>query len=65
MKKRKYIYFVSYAHELGFGRDEIHSDKKIVTDEQIKQIEDKVREKRNLISAVILYFSLLRTEDAE
>lgn len=58
--KRKYCYFVSYAHPNGFGFIEIEWDFKIKCFDDVMRIRKIIQEKNNEKEIVILYWKELK-----
>jgi hypothetical protein len=59
----KYIYFVSYAHDRGFGNTELTTNHKISTMEEIKNVKKLVEDKGEVKGIAILNFILLKKEN--
>jgi hypothetical protein len=61
----KYIYFVSYAHERGFGNCDIINDKTIDSWEDIQRIKEQLETECNISKPVIISFQLLKREKSK
>lgn len=57
---RKITYFISYAHEKGFGRVDITTNKKVKNIADLKRIEDHIKNAYKLHNVVILNYQVLK-----
>lgn len=53
---KKYIYFVSYFHQNGFGSVEIFRDEKIVSYKDIKEITKVIAESNNIKDVIVINY---------
>ena len=61
----KYIYFVVYKHNRGYGNAEIPISEKIEYIQDIKLIENTLMERTNTNNLSVRNYELLRTEPGE
>lgn len=61
----KYIYFVVYKHNCGYGNAEIPLSEKIEYIQDIKLVENTLMAKINVSNLSVRNYELLRTEPGE
>lgn len=58
--ENRYIYFISYSHNSGFGNCEVHCNKKIAAWSEINELSKQMVSERGVAkNPIILYFKLL------
>ena len=58
----RYVYFISYAHESGFGNSEVRLFGKPKALRDLNEIRDFITEEMKVKEVVILNYQLLRVE---
>ena len=53
---KKYIYFVSYSYQKGFGSSEIFRDKKITSYKDVKEVSEVICEANNIKDVIIINY---------
>jgi len=60
-----YIYFVSYAHERGFGNIEITQNVEMSEFQHIRGVEEIIKNKSEIKSPIVISYQLLRAEGTD
>ena len=61
---KKYVYFVSYAHQFGWGNIEITQEMEMTEIQFIKSAQQMIENDFDGKDPIIISFQLLRTEDS-
>lgn len=57
---KQYIYFFSYSHKYGNGNVRITMFKDSLSYEDIKEVQDYIKDKYSIIEPIVIYYAILQ-----